>query len=194
MTGGYHDPAVRDPSASRRPQNRRDDAWIRALLERVQVCRVASSWDGFPFVNPTTFVYRPATHDIVYHSNIVGRVRANVERDDRVCFEASEVGRLLPSNDPLELGMQYRSVIAFGRARVLSDPDEARAALYDLTRRYFPRLRPGVEARPIPDAHLARTSVYALSVERWSGKENWAAQAAQTDEWPALPRELLELP
>ena len=190
----YYDPEGRDPTISRRPQNRRGDDWIRALLARVPVCRVATSWDGFPFVNPTIFVYRPETHDLIYHSNIAGRLRANTDHDDRACFEASEVGRLLPSNDPLELGMQYRSVIAFGRARLMDSPDEARAALHALMARHFPRLRPGVEVRPISEGQLARTSVYALQIERWSGKENWEPQAQQTDDWPALPPELLEAP
>ena len=106
----YYDPARRSPSISRRPGNRRSDTWIRTLLARVQVCRVA---------------YRPEHHDIVFHSNLAGRVRANVERAgeraEQVCFEASEIGRLLPSNDPLELSMQYRSVIAFGMVSLLED-------------------------------------------------------------------------
>ncbi|MFC4455800.1 pyridoxamine 5'-phosphate oxidase family protein [Deinococcus sonorensis] len=181
----YYDPTVRDPSISRRPLNRRDDAWIRALLERVKVCRIATVWDTLPFVNPTSFVYRPASHDVIYHSNLAGRVRANTERQPQVCFEASEIGAFLPSNDPLELTVQYRSVVAFGGVRLLQG-DEARQALYDLSVRYFPALRPGQETRPITDDDLARTSVYALQIERWSGKENWADQAIQTDKWPAL--------
>ncbi|ADV68088.1 pyridoxamine 5'-phosphate oxidase family protein [Deinococcus maricopensis] len=183
----YYDPNVRDASLSRRPQNRRDAAWIRALLERVPVCRVATRWEDWPFVHPTSFVYRAATHDVIYHSNIAGRLRANTDRHERVCLEASEVGALLPSNDPLELSMQYRSVMVFGTARVLDDADEARAALDALTAKYFPDLRPGQELMPISEAALARTTVYALSVERWSGKENWSAQAVQTSDWPALP-------
>lgn len=189
----YYDPTKRDPSLSRRPMNRRGDGWIKELLARVQVCRVATAWDEFPFINPTTFVYRPETHDIIFHSNIAGRLRANTEHSDRATIEVSEVGRLLPSNDPLELGMQYRSVIVFGRTQLLED-EEARQALYQLMARYFPELRPGVEARPIPDGHLARTSVYALRVERWSGKENWIERADQTEDWPPLPAELLEAP
>ena len=190
----YYDPARRSPSISRRPGNRRSDTWIRALLARVQVCRVATLWDTQPFINPTTFVYRPEHHDIVLHSNLAGRVRANVERAgeraEQVCFEASETGRLLPSNDPLELSMQYRSVIAFGMVSLLED-EAARQGLTDLSARMFPHLRPGAEMRPISADDLARTSVYSLKVSEWSGKENWQEMADQTPDWPALPGELL---
>ena len=190
----YYDPARRSPSISRRPGDRRSDTWIRALLARVQVCRVATLWNTQPFINPTAFVYRPEHHDIVFHSNLAGRVRANVERAgeraEQVCFEASEIGRLLPSNDPLELSMQYRSVIAFGMVSLLED-EAARQGLTDLSARMFPHLRPGAEMRPISADDLARTSVYSLKVSEWSGKENWQEMADQTPDWPALPWELL---
>ncbi|MGY2895806.1 pyridoxamine 5'-phosphate oxidase family protein [Deinococcus sp. UYEF24] len=185
----YYDPATRSPTISRRPGNRRSDGWVVALLARLQVCRIATRWDDLPFINPTTFVYRPETHDIVFHSNLAGRMKANAERagelGEQVCFEASEFGRLLPSNDPLELSVQYRSVIVFGPVALLSG-DEARRGLEDLSGKMFPDLRPGVDMRPITGDDLARTSVYSLKVREWSGKENWQEQAAQTEDWPAL--------
>ncbi|WP_424949489.1 pyridoxamine 5'-phosphate oxidase family protein [Deinococcus sp.] len=188
----YYDPALRPPTISRRPGNRRDDAWIRALLTRLQVCRIATRWDDQPFINPTTFVYRPDIHDIVFHSNLAGRIRANAERageqDEQVCFEASEFGRLLPSNHPLELSVQYRSVIAFGRVALL-EGQAAREALETLCAKMFPALRLGREMQPISDDDLARTSVYSLKVREWSGKENWQERAEQTEEWPPLPEE-----
>jgi hypothetical protein len=44
------------------------------------------------------------------------------------------------------------------------------------------------EYRPIMDEELARTSVYAIKIESWSGKKNWPERAEQSDEWPALGR------
>ncbi|UQN05672.1 pyridoxamine 5'-phosphate oxidase family protein [Deinococcus sp. QL22] len=202
MTASYYDPRTRDPSISRRPNNRRDDEWIRALLARVRVGRISSVWVGddgeaFPFITPLAFAYRPDTHDIVYHTNIAGRLRANTEQGmpapARTTFEASELGALLPSNDPLELSVQYRSVIAFGTARILTDEGEARAALTVMSERVFPGLVVGRDTRPISVNDLARTCVYALSITHWSGKENWQPAAAQTDEWPDLSSELARL-
>ena len=194
----FYDPQQRDPSVSRRPQNRRDDAWIMGLLARVTIGRVATVWqsaDGqpFPFLTTLAYAYRPEAHDIVYHTNITGRLWANVGQGHPATFEATEIGALLPSNTPLELSVQYRSVVAFGTARVLTDREEARQALRVLSERVFPDLRVGVETGPILDADLARTSVYSLAVERWSGKENWQPGADQTDDWPALTPQLARL-
>ncbi|QFP77239.1 pyridoxamine 5'-phosphate oxidase family protein [Deinococcus sp. AJ005] len=198
----FYDPQQRDPSVSRRPQNRRDDAWIQELLARVGIGRVATVWqseDGqpFPFITTLAFAYRPEAHDIVYHTNITGRLWANVGQSQHLghptTFEATEIGCLLPSNNPLELSVQYRSAVAFGTARLLTDREEAREALRVLSERLFPDLRIGQQTRPILDADLACTSVYSLAVERWSGKENWQPMTDQTEDWPALTPELARL-
>jgi hypothetical protein len=36
---------------------------------------------------------------------------------------------------------------------------------------------------------LRATSVYAIAIESWSGKENWDERAEQSDEWPPLQDE-----
>jgi nitroimidazol reductase NimA-like FMN-containing flavoprotein (pyridoxamine 5'-phosphate oxidase superfamily) len=156
---------------------------------------VWQSVDGqpFPFITTLAFAYRPGKHDIVYHTNITGRLWANTGQGHPATFEACEIGCLLPSNSPLELSVQYRSVVAFGTARLLTDCEEAREALRVLSERVFPDLQIGQETRPILDSDLARTSVYSLAVERWSGKENWQPGAEQTDAWPALTPELARL-
>jgi Predicted flavin-nucleotide-binding protein len=191
----FYDPRERDPSVSRRPQNRQSDEWIRELLLRGTIARVATLWQGedgaaFPFITPLAYAYRPEQGDLVYHTNVVGRLRANAGQGHPATLEVSEIGQFLPSNSPLELSVQYRSVMVFGTARVLAGED-ARAALTTLSERVFPGLKVGETTRPISEDDLKRTSVYSLSIDRWSGKENWAEQAIQEEDWPALGPEWL---
>lgn len=183
---------VTPANAQRRPEHVQDDAWIREFLSRVQIGHIATHWEEQPFINPTSFWYDAERHEIIFHSNIVGRVRANSERHERVCFEASEFGRLLPSNVALEFSIQYESVIAFGRIRVLQEAEEKQRALYGLIGKYFPTMTAGQEYRPITAKELQRTSVYAIAIESWSGKRNWVGRADQSDEWPALAEKWFE--
>jgi hypothetical protein len=169
----------------RLPEHAQDEAWIRSFLDTALIGHVATRWDEQPFITPTTFWYDPAKHEIYFHSNIVGRVRANAGRHPKVCFETSEYGRLLPSNVALEFSIQYASVMVFGEVRLVEQPEEKSQALYGLLRKYFPEHAPGKEFRPITEKELARTSVYAIEIESWSGKKNWPDQAEQSDEWPA---------
>lgn len=173
----------------RRPQYARDDAWTRAFLLRAQVAYVATHWDEQPFLTPTLYWYDPGQQNIFLHSNRLGRLRANSERHTQVCLAVSEFGKLLPSNIALEFSIQYASVVVFGRLRILTESDEKRFALEGLLQKYFPHLSAGREYRPITEAELLRTTVYAIEIDSWSGKENWANTAVQGDEWPPLPEE-----
>jgi nitroimidazol reductase NimA-like FMN-containing flavoprotein (pyridoxamine 5'-phosphate oxidase superfamily) len=170
----------------RLPEYQRDDLWIRVFLREAKVGHIASVQNGQPFLNPSTFWFDEQNHQIIFHSNVAGRIRSNIESNSRVCFEASELGKMLPANVALEFSLQFRSVTVFGDARLITDPEEARRVMYGLIHKYFPAMTAGQEFREITDKELKRTSIYSIQIAEWSGKENWKDRADQSDEWPAL--------
>lgn len=181
------------PTAHQRlPKYARDDDWIREFLHRGQIAHIASLWDAQPFITPSIYFYDEAGQRLIFHSNISGRIRANIERQPRVCVEVSELGRFLPSNVALEFSLQYRCVVIFGTARIIEDEQEQRQVLQELIAKYFSKMEPGKDYRPTTDNELKRTSVYEIKIESWSGKENWKDRAAQSDEWPALDEKWFE--
>jgi len=173
-------------SHQRRPEYARDEEWIRALLRRGQVAHIGTRWDQQPFVTPTNYYFDEDAHRLIFHSNMAGRLRANIERHHQVSAEVSEMGRLLASNIALEFSLQYRSVMVFGQAEIIQDEEEQRRVLHALIGKYFPGMELGIDYRPATDKELKRITVYGLRIESWSGKENWKEQADQSDEWPAL--------
>lgn len=176
----------------RRPHLTKDDDWIRAFLKEAKVGHIATSVDGQPYINPTTFWLDDENHQIVFHSNVAGRIRSNIESNSKVSLEASELGRLLPSNVAVEFSLQFRSVVVFGTVRVVTDPAEERRLLYGLINKYFPSMTAGKEYREITDKELRATSIYTIQIESWSGKENWAERADQSDEWTPLDEKWFE--
>jgi nitroimidazol reductase NimA-like FMN-containing flavoprotein (pyridoxamine 5'-phosphate oxidase superfamily) len=170
----------------RLPKYKHNKEWIREFLRRGQIAHIASHWDDQPFIIPSTFIYDEDGDRLIFHSNLSGRVRANIERDPRVCVEISELGKVLPSNVALEFSLQYRSVIVFGEASLIEDIEEKRAVLHQLIAKYFREMELGKDYRPATDKELKRTSVYQIKIESWSGKENWKDRADQSNEWPAL--------
>ena len=190
MPRNYED---QSPTAFQRlPDYQRGDDWIRAFLKEAKVAHIATSREGQPFLNPTTFWFDEEKQRVIFHSNIAGRVRSNIEANPKVSLEASELGKMLPSNVALEFSLQFRSVIVFGTAHLITDPAEARKALYGLIQKYFPAMTAGKEYREITDKELRATSVYAIAIESWSGKENWKERADQSNEWPALNEKWFE--
>jgi uncharacterized protein len=148
-----------------------DEAWIREFLHRAPIGYLALSMDGQPFINSNLFVYDEAAHTIYMHTANVGRTRTNIELNERVCFSVSEMGRLLPADTALEMSVEYSGVMVFGRGQVVTDPAESKHGLEKLMAKYFTHLTPDVDYRSIQPEELARTAVYAIRIESWSGKK-----------------------
>ena len=188
-----YDLTTNPPSANQRlPHYARGDEWIRDFLHQGQIAHVATRWDEQLFITPSTYFYDEARHRLIFHSNLAGRVRANIERHPRVCVEVSQLGKLLPSNIALEFSLQFRSVVIFGTARLIEDLDEKRRVMHQVIAKYYGAMELGRDYRPATDKELLRTSVYEVSIESWSGKENWKERADQSEEWKALEEKWFE--
>ncbi|HTK07259.1 MAG TPA: pyridoxamine 5'-phosphate oxidase family protein [Ktedonobacteraceae bacterium] len=148
-----------------------DEAWMKALLQRAPIGILATVHDGQPFLNSNLFVYDEAEHAIYMHTAHVGRTRANIERDEQVCFSVYEMGRLLPAAAALNFSVEYASIVIFGTATVLSDEKQATDALHLLLDKYAPHLQRGQDYRAVVPEELARTGVYRIAIEEWSGKK-----------------------
>lgn len=147
-----------------------DDEWIRAFLHQAPFGSLATVHETQPFINSNLFVYDVAANAIYTHTARRGRTRSNIEAHQSVCFSVSEIGRLLPADEALEFSVEYAGVSVFGSAWVVTDSKEAEHALQLLLDKYAPHLRPGTHYRPITPAELARTTVYRIDIEQWSGK------------------------
>ena len=192
MPRDYHLDKNLATAHQRRPEYVRDDDWIKSFLHRGLIAQIASLGDGQPFITPSTYFYDEPNHRLIFHSNIAGRIRANIERQPQVCAEVSELGKFLPSNVALEFSLQYRSVVVFGRAFILEDEQEQRAVMHKLIAKYFDKMQLGKDYRPASEKELKRTSVYEIKINSWSGKENWKELADQSAEWPALDEKWLK--
>lgn len=159
----------------RRDRAVEDEEWIRAFLRRAPVGGIATVHEGQPFINSNLFAYDEATHAIYFHTARVGRAQVNVAHDERVCFSVFEMGRLLPAKTALDFSVEYAGVVVFGTCLRIDNPDEAAQGLQLVLDKYAPHLRPGTDYEPITEQELARTAVFRLSIEQWSGKEKVAA-------------------
>ena len=70
---------------------------------------------------------------------------------------------------PAEYTTYYRSVVAFGRARVLEDVSEKRKALEKLAEKYSPELERGRSLEI--DKQFAGVCMVEIQIEHLTGKE-----------------------
>lgn len=153
--------------------------WIGEFLARAPVGTLATAMDGQPFLNSNIFVYEPEKHCLYMHTAHIGRTRTNVaegmEAGVPVCFSVYEMGRLLPADTALEMSVEYAGVVIFGRARIVESADESRHALQLMLSKYFAHLVAGRDYRAITPQEIARTTVYRIDIDEWSGKKKSAA-------------------
>jgi uncharacterized protein len=147
-----------------------DEVWIREFLRTAPYGVVATESEGQPFLNPVTFVYDEATHAVYFHTGRKGRIFQNIAHNPRLCFNVSRMGRLLTSDRAAGFGVEYESVIVFGRAHAMDDPTESERALRLLLEKYFSELEYGVNYRAVTAEEVSHTAVFRLAIEAWSGK------------------------
>jgi nitroimidazol reductase NimA-like FMN-containing flavoprotein (pyridoxamine 5'-phosphate oxidase superfamily) len=156
----------------RRRDRAQDDVWIRAFLHSGAWGTLATVSEGQPFLNTNLYVYDENAHAIYLHGARIGRTRSNIEQGGPVCFNVSEMGRVLPDEIALEFSLEYAGVTIFGRAVVVENVGEKARALQLLLDKYAPHLEPDRDYRPANPDELNRTSVFRIDIESWSGKSN----------------------
>ena len=133
----------------RRRSRSKGEAWIREFLHRSAMGTMATARDGQPFLVTRNYTYDGERHVIYMHGAMKGRTFDNVQANEVVCFSVSEMGRLLPADEPLEVGIEYAGVVVFGRATIVDDKAEATHGLQLLLDKYFPHLKSGEDYKPI---------------------------------------------
>lgn len=152
-----------------------DPATIDDILARAMVGHLGLVDDAGTYVVPFSFaVRRDGERVTVYihgagHGRKVDAIRARP--DARICFQ-TEVYHSVADLDGRATGLSqwYESVIGFGTARVVDDPDEALDGLRAIVAKYFPEYADGVD----PEA-LEHVTMLALDLDDMTGKANLPA-------------------
>ena len=139
--------------------------------------------DGWPYAVPLLYVWLDG--EVWLHSaHGSGHLRRNVDHEPRVCFEVDEVGDVFAyGRFECDTSMAYRSVVAFGRIRVVEDTASKTRFFTELMRKY------GDAAWERPAGFFPRLgdiTLYALTIERLTGKETPLPEVS--GRWPALDR------
>ncbi len=116
----------------RRRQELSEDQCI-AILNRGTCGVLAVLGDhGYPYAVPLSYIYDNGK--IFFHSAKNGHKIDAVTKDNKVSFCVTDKDQIMP----VEYTTYFRSVITFGRLRILQDETEKRAAIEKLAVRYAP--------------------------------------------------------
>jgi nitroimidazol reductase NimA-like FMN-containing flavoprotein (pyridoxamine 5'-phosphate oxidase superfamily) len=143
-----------------------DRAAIYKILDEGFICHVGFAVDGQPFVVPT--MYARVGDAIYFHGSAASRMLRNVSAGISVCVTVTLVDGLVLARSVFNHSMNYRSVVALGKATLVDAGAEKLEALRGFTEKILPGR--WEEARQPNEKELKATSILWLPLTEVSAK------------------------
>jgi uncharacterized protein len=143
-----------------------DVATVHALLDSGALCHVAYVIDGQPYCTPTLY-WREGSR-LYWHGSSAGRMLRNLGTGEPACLTVTHLDSLVLARCGFNHSADYRSVMAFGHARLVSDLAEKERALVMMVDRFFPGRT--AQLRQSTQQEIKATAVLTMDIERASAK------------------------
>lgn len=143
-----------------------DRETVYGILDEGFICHVGFAVDGKPVVIPTG--YARAEDKLYIHGSQASRMLRTLAGGVDACVTVTLLDGLVLARSAFHHSMNYRSVVVFGRATLVEDPEEKMAALFALSEHII-RGRWN-DVREPTDVEMKLTTVLCLSLEEASAK------------------------
>jgi uncharacterized protein len=143
-----------------------DRAIIYKILDEAFVCHVGFATETQPFVIPTMFAR--IGDDLYFHGSAASRMLRGLSAGLPVCITVTLIDGLVLARSVFNHSMNYRSVVALGKAELVDAVEEKLAALRGFTEKIVPGR--WAEARQPNEKELKATSILRLELNEVSAK------------------------
>jgi nitroimidazol reductase NimA-like FMN-containing flavoprotein (pyridoxamine 5'-phosphate oxidase superfamily) len=159
-----------------------DHETVHKILDASMMCHVSYVIDGQPYCTPT-FFWREGTK-LYWHGSSASRMLKNQTAQQRVCLTVAFLDSLVLARCGFNHSADYRAVMAFGNAYLVTDPHEKEQAGIAMVDRFFPDRTASL--RETTAQEMKATSFIAMEIEEASAKIR-AKGVADDDEDYELP-------
>jgi nitroimidazol reductase NimA-like FMN-containing flavoprotein (pyridoxamine 5'-phosphate oxidase superfamily) len=139
---------------------------IYQILDEGFICHVGFTDGGKTFVIPTG--YARLEDKLLIHGSSASRMMREMAQKIEVCVTVTLLDGLVLARSAFHHSMNYRSVIIFGTAHLITDAKEKYDALKAFTEHIIPNR--WTDIRPPNDLELKATTVLSLPIEEASAK------------------------
>lgn len=143
-----------------------DAGVIDAILAEGLVCHVGFAVDGQPYVIP--MAYAPWEGGLLLHGSVGSRLLRSLASGTPACVTVTLLDGVVVARSLFHSSLNYRSVVAFGTARLLEDPDDKSRALEALGEHLIPGRT--ADARGPSKTESAATSIVLFDIEEATAK------------------------
>ncbi|MBI9108206.1 MAG: pyridoxamine 5'-phosphate oxidase family protein [Spirochaetales bacterium] len=152
----------------RNKQEITDKSEIERIITVAEVARLAINREGgAPYIVPMNFGYEGGT--FYFHSAGAGLKLDLLKADPRVCIEVENLSTFKKDgkDSPCDWGMDYKSIIATGRAEFITDFDEKAKALKAVIAKFADE-----QAFPMSEKAVNAVTVFKVEAPRLSAKRS----------------------
>lgn len=139
---------------------------VYGILDEGFICHVGFVLDGQPFVIPTG--YARVDDKLYIHGSQASRMLRSLAKGIDACVTVTLVDGLVLARSAFHHSVNYRSVVVFGHARLVEDPEKKNTALFAFSEQVIPGRWNDV--REPTDSELKQTSVLCLPLTEASAK------------------------
>ena len=143
-----------------------DRETIYKILDEGFVCHVGFATEGQPFVIPT--LYARVGDAIYFHGSAASRMLRGAANGIAVCITVTLTDGLVLARSVFNHSINYRSVVALGKAALVTEPAEKLEALRAFTNTIVPGR--WTDARQPNEKELKATSILKLALTEVSAK------------------------
>lgn len=141
---------------------------VHAILDASYLCHLGFVVDGAPVVLPTMYVRDGSRLYLHGSTGATAMLNASSENGLRVCVTVTHLDAVVLARSAMHHSLNYRSVVAHGTARSVTDAAHKAAVLHTFLDHVVPGR--GADARPANAKELAATSLLALDLREVSAK------------------------
>ncbi len=148
----------------RKDKEIKDKEVIESIIKRATVCRIGLCENNVPYIVPLVFGYKD--NCLYFHSAPEGRKIDTIKRNNNVCFELDVDCELVKSETACSWDMKYYSVIGFGKAFFVDDPEEKRKALNIIMEHY------SGNPHEYPTNEINKVAIIKVKIDSMTGKKS----------------------
>jgi len=161
-----YEPGVRSKAKRNYERAAYDHETVHAVIDAGSMCHVGYAIDGQPYVTPTIH-WRQGTR-LFWHGSSASRMLRTVRAAVPACLTVSHFDGFVLARSAFHHSVNYRSVLAFGKAKEVVEPAAKMAALEAMMQRFFQGRWETL--RPVTDQELKATMVVEMEIEEASAK------------------------
>jgi len=146
-----------------------DKSAMEDIINASIVCRLGLSDGDEPYIVPLCFGYQDGA--LYFHGAREGKKMDMIRKNPNVCFEFDTNTEMIEAEEACGWSLKYQSVVGFGKAQLVEDPDEKRKALDIIMNQYSDR------AYQFPDKAVEKTGLIKVQIETMTGKQaGWPSE------------------